>query len=115
MTIELNFETKANAITYIELIGSLDTLGAQAVDIKFNAIAGGHDLIIVDFEKVDYLSSMGIRTVITGAKAVHRRNGKMVIVNPNFDVNKVLTESGVDTLIPIVKTSEEAEKLCLGN
>jgi anti-anti-sigma regulatory factor len=48
-----------------------------------------------------------------GAKVVQRNNGKMVIVQPSPDVEKVLTESGVDTLIPIFQEMDSAEKLLL--
>jgi anti-anti-sigma factor len=113
MAIDLKFETFPNGITVINLTGTMDALGAQAVDLKFNAISGSQNKVIVNLEKVDYLSSMGIRTIIMGAKVVQRNNGKMVILQPSADVEKVLTESGVDTLIPIFQEMSAAEQLLL--
>ena len=113
MAMDLKFDTLPNGLTIINLTGTFDALGAQAIDLKFNAISGSQNKIIVNMEKVDYLSSMGIRTIIMGAKVVQRNNGKMVIVQPNSDVEKVLSESGVDTLIPIFQDIGSAEKMLL--
>lgn len=114
MAIELKYDTLSNGITVINLNGTIDALGAQAIDLKFNAISGSQTKVIVNLEKVDYLSSMGIRTIIMGAKVVQRNSGKMVILQPSPDVEKVLTESGVDTLIPIFQQMNDAEQLLLG-
>lgn len=113
MAMDLKFDTLPNGLTIVNLTGTFDALGAQAIDLKFNAISGSQNKIIVNMEKVDYLSSMGIRTIIMGAKVVQRNNGKMVIAQPNSDVEKVLSESGVDTLIPIFQDIVSAEKLLL--
>ncbi len=113
MAIDLKYDTLPNGVTVINLTGTMDALGAQAIDLRFNAISGSQSKIIVNMENVDYLSSMGIRTIIMGAKVVQRNNGKMVIVKPSSDVEKVLSESGVDTLIPIFQEMESAEKLLL--
>jgi anti-sigma B factor antagonist len=113
MAIDLKYDNLPNGVTVINLNGTMDALGAQAIDLRFNAISGSQSKIIVNMENVDYLSSMGIRTIIMGAKVVQRNNGKMVIVKPSSDVEKVLSESGVDTLIPIFHEMEGAEKLLL--
>jgi anti-anti-sigma factor len=113
MAIDLKYDTLPNGVTVINLTGTMDALGAQAIDLRFNAISGSQSKIIVNMENVDYLSSMGIRTIIMGAKVVQRNNGKMVIVKPSSDVEKVLSGSGVDTLIPIFQEMETAEKLLL--
>jgi len=114
MAIDLKYDTLANGVTVINLTGTMDALGAQAIDLRFSAISGSQTKIVVNLENVDYLSSMGIRTIIMGAKVVQRNNGKMVILKPSSDVEKVLTESGVDTLIPILQEMDAAEALLLG-
>ena len=113
MAIDLNYDTLSNGITLVTLTGTMDAPGAQAIDQGFNAISLSYDKIIVNFEKVDYLASMGIRTIIMGAKAVQRRNGKLVILKASLDVVKVLSESGVDSLIPMFQDYETAVKMVL--
>ena len=113
MSIDINYETSANGVTTVNISGSMDAMGAQAIDLKFSAISGSQNKLIINFEKLDYLASMGIRTLIMGAKSVQLRNGKMVILKPNDDVQKVLSESGVDTLIPLYQDLQEAEAFVL--
>ena len=72
------------------------------------------DLCRDSLENVDYLASMGIRTLIMGAKVVQLKNGKMVLLNPSSEVEKVLSESGVDKLIPVCHDLETATKVILG-
>ena len=113
MSVEMTFETNSSGITLISLIGKLDALGAQKIDLQFSAIAKGHNKIIVNLEGVDYLASMGIRTLIMGAKVVEMKNGRIVLLNPNAEVKRVLSESGVDTLISIYHGLEKAEAAVL--
>ncbi|QWD92928.1 STAS domain-containing protein [Polynucleobacter asymbioticus] len=114
MSVEMTFETNEEGFTLVHLVGKIDALGAQKIDLQFNAIAKGHDKIIVNLENVDYLASMGIRTLIMGAKVLQLKNGKIALLNPSSEVEKVLSESGVDTLIPVCHDLEAAKKVILG-
>jgi anti-anti-sigma regulatory factor len=51
---------------------------------------------------------MGIRTIIMGAKAINLKGGRMVLLRPTPDVEKVLTTTGIDTLISIVHDLDAA-------
>ena len=57
---------------------------------------------------VTFVASIGIRTLLTGAKAVHSRGGKLVLLNPSSAVEKVLRVTGVDTLMPIFHDADAA-------
>jgi anti-anti-sigma factor len=58
--------------------------------------------VIVDLSGVDFLASMGVRLLLSNAKALGSRGGKMVIErNPPKRVN--LSLDPVSTSDPIVK------------
>lgn len=57
------------------------------------------------------MASMGIRTLMLSAKAAVNKGGKMVLVNPQPSVEKVLRTTGVDTIMPIVPTIDEASRI----
>jgi anti-anti-sigma factor len=97
-----------NGITKVVLSGRMDIEGATAVDLKFNVIAGAKKKVIVDLTDVSFMASLGIRTLILGAKAMANKGGKMVLLNPQPNVQKVLETTGVNTVIPIVHKVEEA-------
>jgi anti-sigma B factor antagonist len=91
-----------NGITKVSLSGRLDIDGALKIDSEFNKIAEETKNVLVDLSEVTFLASLGIRTLITGAKAAANNGGKMVLLNPQPIVEKVLRTSRVDTVIPII-------------
>ncbi len=98
---ELQHETLENGLLHIKLIGRLDVLGAQEIDIKFTALTASKKTnVLVDLGQVSFLASLGIRTLITSAKALDNRGGLMVLLNPQPNVFNVLDTSGVTSLIP---------------
>lgn len=105
-TIEV--EELAGGVTKVRLKGRLDVAGAAEVDLRFNTIAGAQRAVIVDLSMVDFLASMGLRTLITGAKAVRGKQGKMVVLSPEDHVEKVLVSSGTNLLIPILHDEQAA-------
>ncbi len=104
----LDIEEIAPGVTLARLIGRLDIPGAQAIDLKFNVMVGSKRAIILDLSALDYVASMGLRTLIMGARTVASKKGKMVLLNPNPDVSGVLTSSGVDSLVTIITDQDEA-------
>ena len=51
--------------------------------------------------EVTHLSSMGIRSLVMGAKAAQLKGATLVLLSPVANVEAVLTAAGIDTLIPI--------------
>jgi anti-sigma B factor antagonist len=98
-----------NGITKVTLSGRLDIEGALKIDSNFNALAEKKKKVLVDLSAVTFIASLGIRTLITGAKATARNGGKMVLLNPQPNVEAVLRTSRVDTVIPITHDSETIE------
>lgn len=92
----------------VRLLGALDIAGAQAVDLEFSRIAGSEDRVLVDFSGVDFLASIGIRTLVVTARTVTRRGGKMVIVGPQPNVLAVLQSAGVSEMVPVYEHESEA-------
>jgi len=90
-----------NGITKVILSGRLDIEGALKIDNNFNALAEKKKKVLVDLSGVTFIASLGIRTLITGAKATANNGGKMVLLNPQPNVEGVLRTSRVDTVIPI--------------
>jgi anti-anti-sigma factor len=100
-----------NGITKITLSGRLDVEGALKIDGEFNAIAERKKKVLVDLSAVSFIASLGIRTLITGAKATASNGGKMVLVYPQPSVEKVLRTSRVDTVIPIIQDSTSIDSV----
>ena len=97
----ISTEELAPGITKVVLDGSLDIAGAAAIDLKMNLIGGAAKAVLIDLQKVSFIGSMGLRSLVAPARAILSRKGKMVIYGPNELVEKVLKTSGIDTMIPI--------------
>src|SRR5262249_16301155 len=91
-----------NGITKISLQGRLDLEGAIKIDGEFKEIAKENKDLVVDLSEVTFIASLGIRTLVTGAKETAIKGGKLVLLKPQSNVEKVLRTSHVDTLMPII-------------
>jgi anti-sigma B factor antagonist len=99
---ELTIETLADGVTKVNLAGRFDILGAQEIDLPFSVVCGSRKLVIVDLEQVSFLASMGIRTIVMGAKAITSKGGRIALLKPTSGVEEVLTSTAIDTLIPVL-------------
>lgn len=110
---EWTISDAGNGITLIELDGRLDVAGALAIDPSFGEVAAQNMYVIADMSKVDFLASLGIRTLVSACKTLRAKNGGMVLLSPQSNVEQVLRSSGIDTIIPIATTRQEAEATVL--
>jgi anti-anti-sigma factor len=105
---ELRIEALADGITRAIPEGHWDVKGAAEIDLRLSAVTGSGRPIILDLTQVSYLSSMGIRAIVMGAKASRLRGGKLVLLAPAANVEQVLTIAGIDTLVSIYHDIEAA-------
>lgn len=99
--VEMTTEELAGEITKVTLAGSLDIAGAAQIDMKMNLVAGASKKVLVDLEKVTFIGSMGLRTLIMPARAVRSKGGKIAVFGPNALVSEILRTSGLDTVMPV--------------
>ncbi len=98
----------ADDVVRVMLKGRLDIAGAAKIDLPFSAVAGSRNGVIVDMSEVTFLASIGIRTLVLGAKAIRRRGGHLVLLNPLPDVENVLEMTGITDLLPIMRDETTA-------
>jgi anti-sigma B factor antagonist len=99
---ELEARELEPGILGISLSGKMDAAGTQQIDLKFTALtATTKTAVLVDLSKVTLLASIGIRTLVTNARAQKRRGGSMVLYQPTDLVETVLRTTGIDAIIPI--------------
>jgi anti-anti-sigma factor len=94
--------------TRVALVGKLDIAGAEKIGLPLASIAGSRANIVVDMVGVDFIASIGIRQLVMAAKTVARGAGKLVLLDPNPLVTQVLVTSGLEELLPIVRSEDEA-------
>jgi anti-anti-sigma factor len=92
----------------VALTGRLDIVGAEKIALPLATLAGAKQGLIVDMSGVSFIASIGIRHLVSAAKALSRRKGLLVLLNPTEMVVEVLTSSGLTNLLPIVRSDSEA-------
>ncbi len=88
---QIKVEQQENMV-YVELIGRLDTTTAPELEEKLNEITINH--LTLNFEKLEYISSAGLRVLLSTLKKLKKQNGTMKILNPNADVMEVFEITG---------------------
>jgi anti-sigma B factor antagonist len=108
---QITVSNDAGPIAKVCLVGKIDIAGAEVIAMPIATLAGSRRGLIVDLSGVTLISSIGIRHLVSAAKTLCRKGGKLVVVNPNDHVKDVLVTTGVDDLMPIVATDSEAHIL----
>ena len=91
----------------IEFSGRLSTLEAHEFDDAFTEKTQGMKLALLDFSKVEYISSAGLRSLFSANKKMARQGGEMKLLYPSEEVAEVLQATRFDNLINIVWREEE--------
>lgn len=96
----------------ILITGRLDLPGTDSVASKLVELtAAPKKHVVVDLYALKFLASIGIGALITSAKAVQQRGGKMVlVVNESSTVMMSLEATGVNELIPVFNNAADAER-----
>ena len=106
---QIESETLDNGIVKIMLNGRLDMMGNQDIEMKFTALTATEKAsVLVDMSEVEFIASIGIRTLISTAKAQANRGGKIVLCRLQPMVKDVFTTAGVDSIIDVFDDCDEA-------
>lgn len=75
--------------------GRLDTTTAPQLEEQINAVSEGAEKLILDFQDLDYLSSAGLRVLLSAHKAFMKRGiGEMIIRHVNETIQEVFEVTG---------------------
>jgi len=109
--LQLESEKLENGVVIVKLTGRLDIQGAQDIDLPLAGItASPTTSVLVDLSGVSFLASLGLRSLLSAAKALSKRGGKMLLIGPKPNVVEILEVSGVSSLIPIFQDQETGLK-----
>jgi anti-anti-sigma factor len=106
---DLQVQQLEDGIDRVSLTGRLDSAGVEAIDGRLSTLtASPAPRILVDLSQVSFLASIGIRTLLTTARVLKQRGGKMALLSPQALVEEVLKVTGIESIIPIFHDLESA-------
>lgn len=80
--------------------GRLDTTTAPSLEAEISQNIEGIKTLILDFESLEYISSAGLRVLLSAQKKMNKQ-GKLLIRNVNEDVRSVLDMTGFTSILTI--------------
>lgn len=108
MEINISEEQKGDVLI-LRLKGRLDAVGAPIAEKKlFDYVHQGKQKVVFNFSGVNYLSSAGMRMLLSTTKKMKSLAGKLVICGITETVMDALKMSGFDQVLDITKTEEDA-------
>ena len=108
---DLTTQETPDGVKVINLAGRMDIAGTQEIELRFtNLSASQKALVAVDLSEVSFLASIGMRTLVSSARALMNRGGAMALVNPRPMVQQALLAAGIDSLIPIYPNVDDASR-----
>ncbi|MBQ6594359.1 MAG: STAS domain-containing protein [Clostridia bacterium] len=90
---------KNTALT-IALEGRLDTTTAPELETELNASMSKADSLVFDFSALQYISSAGLRVLLSAHKAMLKKGG-MTVKNVNELVQEVFDVTGFSDILTI--------------
>ena len=107
---ELNHRVE-NGILNVAIVGRLDAATAPVAEKEINKLLEGEEnRLLFDLSELEYLSSGGLRVILSAAKEIRRRDGKVALAALKQYVYEIFEVSGFTSMITIKDTVEDALK-----
>ena len=108
-------QTDLSDAQLLTLTGRLDAEAAPELEHRCERLIGSQTrTLIVNVGTLDYLSSAGLRTLLSTGKSLQRQNGKLVLVAAAGPVRQIIEIAGFDKIFSLYATVDEAVKQTTG-
>ena len=89
-----------NAALTIALVGRLDTITSPDLEKELQTSLGGVKELTFDFEQLEYISSAGLRVLLSAQKIMNKQ-GSMTITHVNETVMEIFEVTGFSDILTI--------------
>ena len=95
-------ETREGVTLVVAPQGRLDAHSTAGFEVRLLAcIDAGERSILLDCSRLDYISSIGLRTLLSAAKRLSQGGGRLALCAVTDNVREVFSVSGFDTILEI--------------
>jgi len=103
-------EQNEDGFCILEVIGRLDTVSASEFDQMVAVLMERHNAdMILDLSKLDYISSIGLRSILAVTKKLRAGGRKLALCGLTDFVKEVFEVSGFDSVIPVFESVAAAK------
>ena len=105
----LKYTTLESGVDCVSLFGRLDVLGVQQIESNFAMMTTTQrKSVIIDLARLELMSSIGLGMLISNANNLYAHGKRMVVLNPQKRVERVIRMAGLDQILPIVYSVRDA-------
>ena len=99
-----------NGIPILVLTGRLNQASADALHAAAMEVAGDETskALVVDMGGVDFIASVGIRSLIRPSQALSMRGGKLAVANLSPQISDFFKLTGLDQMFRVYETVADA-------
>lgn len=102
-------EEQKGDILILRIRGRIDAVSSPTIEKRiFDSIEAGQERLLLDFAGVTYLSSAGLRMLLSTTKKIRSLPGKVHVCNMVDNVLDVFKMSGFDHVLDLFQTEEDA-------
>jgi anti-anti-sigma factor len=102
-------ETRLEGAVVVAPVGRIDSTTSSALDAHLLGLAkAGQHRVVIDFSGVDYISSAGLRVMLTLAKRTKEARGKLALAALGDSVRQVFELAGFLPLFSVEANAAEA-------
>ncbi len=99
----------AGGVKVVRIEGKLDTQTFADAQIQLTQLIDqGATKLVVNFEKLDYISSAGLDVLLKAAKQLKGNNGELRICSLNEFVQEVFEISGFSIILSVFNSESDA-------
>lgn len=95
----INKEIQSGTLT-AAISGRVDTTTAPALEAELKASFDGITALILDFAEVEYISSAGLRVLLSAHKVMSKKGG-MKLTNVSEDIMEIFEVTGFSDILTI--------------
>ena len=93
----------------VEVTGRLDSSTTSTFEAHCNKLIDkGATVFVLDFDKLDYLNSGALRSIILMLKKVKPKGGNVIICGAKGTAKEIFEVSGFSEMFPMTDTIEQA-------
>lgn len=108
---EISISPIRERLVKVTLAGRLDTPGVNRVETRFLAsLVPNGNSAIVDLSQVEFVSSLGIRMILSAARSLKARQALLAVYGAQAGVTQVFDFAALGQIIPICSTEADALK-----
>jgi anti-anti-sigma factor len=101
--------TDVNRVTVIVVSGRVDSATAPELENSLKQLVESDKTrLVLDLAGVDYMSSAGLRAMVSTLKSVKRVSGDLRLASPSQRVAEVLRLAGLTSIFSIYATQADA-------